>query len=142
MSAASSSSSSSSNASFPAGVKTGFLVKRAVKSGGNWKKRFFVLSDTALTYFEDAGKARKGAAKGDILFTPDSTVSSRDVESIAHCFAIVTPDKTLYVAAGSEPEMADWIAAIQAKIAVAHLNRRGYLTKRAMVSGGNWKRTA
>ena len=98
MSAASSSSSgggggggSGGSASFPAGVKTGFLVKRAVKSGGNWKKRFFVLSDNALTYFEDASKARKGAAKGDILFTPDSTVSPRDVESIAHCFAVSPP---------------------------------------------------
>ena len=120
-------------------------VKRAVKSGGNWKRRFFVLGENSLTYYTDEAGARRGTSpKGDILFTADSTVSPRDVESIAFCFAIVTPAKTLYVAAQGEAEMADWIAAVRASIEAlstsAHRGKRGYLTKRAVVSGGNWKR--
>jgi hypothetical protein len=120
-------------------------VKRAVKSGGNWKRRFFVLGENSLTYYTDEAGARRGTSpKGDILFTADSTVSPRDVESIAFCFAIVTPEKTLYVAAQGEAEMADWIAAVRASIEAlstsAHRGKRGYLTKRAVVSGGNWKR--
>ena len=129
----------------PAGAKCGFLVKRAVKSGGNWKRRFFVLGENSLTYYTDEAGARRGTSpKGDILFTADSTVSPRDVESIAFCFAIVTPEKTLYVAAQGEAEMADWIAAVRASIEAlstsAHRGKRGYLAKRAVVSGGNWKR--
>jgi hypothetical protein len=82
---------------FSKGMKGGFLVKRAVKSGNNWKRRYFLLSDNSFTYYVDQKGAKKGLAKGDLLFTPDSTVTSRDVESIAFCFAIVTPDKTLCV---------------------------------------------
>ena len=120
-------------------------MKRAVTSGGNWKRRFFVLGENSLTYYTDEAGARRGTSpKGDILFTADSTVSPRDVESIAFCFAIVTPEKTLYVAAQGEAEMADWIAADRASIEAlstsAHRGKRGYLTKRAVVSGGNWKR--
>ena len=120
-------------------------VKRAVKSGGNWKRRFFVLGENSLTCYTDEAGARRGISpKGDILFTADSIVSPRDVESIAFCFAIVTPAKTLYVAAQGEAELADWIAAVRASIEAlstsAHRGKRGYLTKRAVVSGGNWKR--
>ena len=56
----------------------------------------------------------------------------------------MTPAKTLYVAAQGEAEMADWIAAVRASIEAlstsAHRGKRGYLAKRAVVSGGNWKR--
>jgi hypothetical protein len=111
---------------------SGFLVKRAVKSGSNWRSRYFVLSDNALTYYIDQKGAKKGAAKGTILFTEDSSVTARDVEAIAFCFSIVTASKTLYVAAQSEDDMNEWILAIQEKIENLANTKRGYMNKRAV----------
>ena len=118
----------------PAGARktTGFLIKRAVKSGSNWRSRYFVLSDNAFTYYIDPKGAKKGAAKGTILFTKDSSVTARDVEAIAFCFSIVTADKTLYVAAQSEADMNEWILSIQETIDNLSKTKRGYLNKRAV----------
>ena len=116
----------------PVKKSSGFLIKRAVKSGSNWRERYFVLSDNAFTYYIDQKGAKKGAAKGTVVFSKDSTVTARDVEAIAFCFSIITADKTLYVAAQSDADMNEWIEAIQEKIDNLAKTKRGYLNKRAV----------
>ena len=36
----------------------GYLSKRAVRNGRTWKRRFFVLLESALTYYKTEGEAR------------------------------------------------------------------------------------
>ena len=43
-----------------ASVKEGWLTKRALKSGRNWKKRWFVLTREAISYYERPGGKKKG----------------------------------------------------------------------------------
>ena len=43
--------------------RSGYLWKRAVNSGRNWKRRFFVLSEDSLAYFVDGGSVEGGKAK-------------------------------------------------------------------------------
>jgi hypothetical protein len=60
---------------------SGFLWKRAVKSGRNWKRRLFVLREATLIYCVDEGHCDK--PKGAIKITRDSTVnpSGGDVDN-------------------------------------------------------------
>ena len=43
----------------------GSLVKRAIKSGMNWKRRYFVLKNGVLTYY----KQKNGSIRGQIHVT-------------------------------------------------------------------------
>ena len=36
-------------------IKEGFLTKRALKSGRNWKRRYFALNGAGLAYFKQFG---------------------------------------------------------------------------------------
>jgi hypothetical protein len=44
------------------GVRSGYLWKRAIKSGRNWKRRFFVLAEDKLVYYKSADLATKDSA--------------------------------------------------------------------------------
>ena len=37
-------------------VKEGWLVKRALKSGRNWKRRWFVMTRESLSYYPKPGQ--------------------------------------------------------------------------------------
>ena len=39
--------------------RCGYLTKRAIKSGRNWKQRYFILHDNALVYTTDEYSAEK-----------------------------------------------------------------------------------
>jgi hypothetical protein len=48
---------------------TGYMHKRAIKSGRNWKRRYFILSQDILSYYEDEFKVLKLNPKGEIKST-------------------------------------------------------------------------
>eukprot|EP00936_MAST-01D_sp_MAST-1D-sp1_P001330 g1330.t1 len=93
--------------------KIGYLTKRALKSGRNWKRRFFVLDTQkkVLTYAatEDARKT-----KGELQLTPDSQVKLSDLRQF--CFTVCTPTKQLFACANSNLEVCSWVSAIQKTI--------------------------
>lgn len=107
--------------------KLGFLTKRAVKSGRNWKRRFFVLDTSAktFTYYNDGdamsisgakpSSSAKGkkmpTAKGEFELTPDSDIALSDARPF--CFHLRTPTKSLFACAESNVDVCGWVSAIQ-----------------------------
>ena len=71
-------------------VKVGYLTKRAVKSGRNWKKRWFILDKdkNVLEYYEKEGQRKP---KGQFELTPETVVSHSDKGDF--CFQLETPTK-------------------------------------------------
>ena len=74
-------------------IKEGYLKKRAVKSGRNWKKRWFQLNmrERKLTYFK-----KKGGKKtcGEFELCNASHIDSTfEVAGKENCFQIQTPAK-------------------------------------------------
>jgi len=52
----------------------GYLLKRAVKSGRNWKRRYFRLQNSTLNYFTDEYAAGKKHPKGTVKLTTGTTI--------------------------------------------------------------------
>lgn len=91
-------------------IKTGYLVKRAKKSGSNWKRRYFVLNASSLLYFES--HKRGDDAKGALLLTVDTAVRDVIDAKYSHCFEVVTSFETLRMAASSRGEAIEWKSSI------------------------------
>jgi hypothetical protein len=53
---------------------TGYMHKRAIKRGRNWKRRYFILSQDILSYYEDECKVLKLNPKGEIKLDALSTI--------------------------------------------------------------------
>jgi hypothetical protein len=100
------------------------------------------LCDNCLTYFENESHwANFKTAKGDVLLTSDTQVDARpEVPGVPHCFAVVTPEKTLYVASETAEAMHEWTEKIREVVRQISSLKRGYLNKRAVVSGRDWKK--
>jgi len=122
-------------------AKTGYLQKRAKKSGANWKRRYFVLKGSALVYYES--HKNLDDARGDLLFTSDCFCRDVREPKYDHCFEIVSGFETLRVAASSPQEMADWKAAVEKTVATLSCMQRGFLdlkVKNTLFSGSKWQR--
>lgn len=121
-------------------LKSGYLVKLDVVSQRSWKKRFFVLTDTTLHYYENEQNMAK--PKGSVLIVHDSTVKNTGTEGgKSNCFNLCTPFTELHVSADDEDEVASWIAALEGAIKQTKDLPRGYLTKRGGIfDGGNRKK--
>lgn len=127
----------------------GFLTKRAMKSGRNWKRRYFVLKNNALAYYdgkpldEDSGLKPKGLVE----LTSNSVVRISPVNR-EFAFEVVTKPQVLCVSADSKSSLNQWKEAITDVIDSLKRNkndrpdeeRRGWLVKRAVRSGRNWKK--
>lgn len=114
---------SSGNAS-PAPVaevtRSGWLYKQGDKVK-NWKKRWFVLKDNKLTYYAGKGdKQLKGSIALSIAVPKDgehhggSIIKGLGDSNYTHTFEIVVTGRVYYIAATSEQDTKDWIAAIKA----------------------------
>ena len=90
--------------------KRGFLVKRAVHSGENWKTRFFVLRGATFTYYE---AEQSVDAKGSFALSADCSVHETRRQ---FTFKLVTPHKVLDARASSAEDMANWITALRGAI--------------------------
>ena len=95
-------------------LKEGWLTKRALKSGRNWKKRYFTLrKDGSLTYKERKDDTKP---KGEIQLGAGADVVRSDEEQF--CFEI-TGDHRLVARAESQFEQKDWMVEISNAIAYA-----------------------
>ena len=99
------------------------------RAGSNWKKRYFVLRDNSLVYYET--HKRMDDAKGDVMLTPRCEV--RDVDDDPkrpHCFEILSAarnNERLMLEAASADERADWVSAVRDAISTSGSSVQGEL---------------
>jgi serine/threonine protein kinase len=88
----------------------GYLVKRAMKSGRNWKKRYFVLDsdENTLCYYKKEGDSN---IRGVIPISQDTTVRQSSIQRNA--IEVKTPNIALYAYASTSEEQLLWVKAIQ-----------------------------
>ena len=103
----------------------GYLLKQS-SSGlrSDWKRRFFLLSPSELTYFRDDGthlldKLGRKEGAGEPLPLLTASLKTVDSGQLRFCFRVVTPSKTLTLQAASAGEAVDWCAALSAAISGA-----------------------
>ena len=119
-------------------VKSGYLIKSARGSLTGWKKRYFVLNGSTITYFGDHNNLNK--AKGDMLLTQDSCVEELSLSGKAHCLRITTPFSILVIATKDETEKAAWKSAIETSIKRCRTSLRSYITKKGGLIEGKARR--
>ena len=89
-------------------MKKGFLHKQ----GGNyknWKRRYFILSENLLSYYKSPGDAQPiGVIQ--LLY---SNVKLMTNEEKDHVFGLITPARTYLFCADTDPEVSNWMAALQ-----------------------------
>ncbi|KAJ8602956.1 hypothetical protein CTAYLR_001549 [Chrysophaeum taylorii] len=105
--------------------KSGYLVKRAKKSGANWKKRYFVLNGSSLIYYESHKKTN--SAKGNLLITVDFVIKDVVEPKYPFCFEIETAFEKLRVAGESAEEVAQWKEALHLAVSRLDGTTRGFL---------------
>eukprot|EP00602_Paraphysomonas_sp_CaronLab_P002046 CAMPEP_0185025022 /NCGR_PEP_ID=MMETSP1103-20130426/8142_1 /TAXON_ID=36769 /ORGANISM="Paraphysomonas bandaiensis, Strain Caron Lab Isolate" /LENGTH=1076 /DNA_ID=CAMNT_0027558133 /DNA_START=70 /DNA_END=3300 /DNA_ORIENTATION=- len=119
-------------------MKSGYLIKLAMGSGRNWKKRYFMLNGNTFTYYVDHKSVDK--AKGDLLLTAEASVEESVLPGKPFCIMITTPFHTLVVAAKDAEERDAWRVAIEKSIMVARNSIRGYITKKGSLADGGKSR--
>ena len=97
----------------------GYLVKRAMKSGRNWKTMYFVLNDDmhTLCYYKKESDFKKDPAsniRGGITISGDTTVRQSSIHQNA--IEVKTPNVLLYAYASTGEEQLLWVKAIQTLI--------------------------
>jgi len=128
----------------------GFLTKRAMKSGRNWKRRFFILKNNAMIYFDEKPTEKNDRIrkpKGIVEVTAKSVVRRSPVNK-PFVFELLTKPQLLCVQAASEEECKEWISALALVIRALRKDnrvrkeemRRGWLVKRAVKSQRNWRK--
>lgn len=110
-------------------IKGGYLRHMTNRAKGKWKERYFVLTDGALTYFQDHSNMTAGA-KGDLLLVPDSKVLEFSATDQSFCLIIMSAFDSLVVSASSVEDRDAWIKAIEYAIMKAHKCIRAYITKK------------
>jgi lactoylglutathione lyase len=93
-------------------LKTGYLSK---VGGGfrSWKKRFFVLTTSAIAYYTDQTR-HQADLKGGVLLEQVQAVeisASYDTKK-PHCLTVATKDRRYVFQAADDAERAGWIKAI------------------------------
>jgi len=118
--------------------KSGYLIKQAVKSASNWKRRYFVLNGSSLTYYQDHKHVK--TAKGDILLTSDATVEEFSEGEYQYGFEVKTPFMTLRLSCVDGDERDEWTNSIRNIILELSKMMRGYLLKQGKFLEGAWVR--
>jgi hypothetical protein len=96
------------------GIRAGYLWKRALKSGRNWKRRYFILTDDKISYHVDEFSAAK--PKGEIALCGGCSVCEGTGDT-ANSLVLTTPETKLFAAAETRAELVAWMAALNTKIA-------------------------
>jgi hypothetical protein len=97
--------------------KEGWIHKRAVKSGRNWRRRFFVLQGSELCYFKDESQKKK---KGSMVLDAGCFVSTDSSTKMPNAFKVTWQDGTLLMLSCSSTncdglgQQEEWIRALQA----------------------------
>ncbi|KJE90767.1 hypothetical protein CAOG_02021 [Capsaspora owczarzaki ATCC 30864] len=92
--------------------KTGYMTKQG-GANKNWKRRWFVLTETQLKYFKtsDCIIDDDSDLLGQIDLNEISCVESA-TNKRSFCFKLVTPDRTYFISCESDAEAAEWMSAI------------------------------
>ena len=99
-------------------IMSGTLSKLKVNTksfgGSGWKKRFFILNDQTLSYFENQSATKP---LGDILLTPETECREENYKNKQHCLLLNSPSITsVYLAAENEKQLKKWLSAINAVV--------------------------
>ncbi|GBG25929.1 RCC1 and BTB domain-containing protein 1 [Hondaea fermentalgiana] len=131
-------------------LQEGFLNKQGGGRAKSWRRKYFVLSDGLLMYFDEKPTLENGLAqrpRGIVELSAFSVVrASRS--SKAFSFELVARPHVLVLRGDSKQEAAKWETAICEAIEDAKHSRsdrrvecrRGWLTKRAVHSHRNWRK--
>jgi len=95
--------------------KTGYLNKTGRKGNRGWKRRYFLLSETALAYFTEESTRASTTLKGGVLLTTiDNVRHAEGHEAVRpYIFLVVTPMRTYTIQAATETQRAEWVDAIR-----------------------------
>ncbi|XP_035389636.1 pleckstrin homology domain-containing family A member 1 isoform X4 [Electrophorus electricus] len=110
-------------------VKAGFCVKQGAVMK-NWKRRYFMLDDNAISYF-----------KSDMEREPLRVIPLKEVNRVQECkqselmmrdnlFELVTSSRTFYIQTDSPEDMHSWIKAISGAIVAQRGPGRSAATER------------
>lgn len=129
-------------------LKEGWLVKEAVGKGGNWKSRYFIFRNNGLYYYEDKPKSYD-KPKGIIEISAKTIVRPAAVQK-KFAFEVCTGPIVLRVRAANQMECNQWMAVVRDAVDVLgeasgpnfkrDHKQEGFLVKRAMGTGRNWKK--
>jgi len=96
----------------------GFLHKRAVRSGRSWKRRYFVLADSLLSYYKTED-TRQEKARGEFVITGMTTVRPSSAKEFGIEVAAADAGFSLQLAAESMDEQTAWLDSLNRAIEVA-----------------------
>ena len=119
-------------------VKAGYLGKEARKSKRNWKRRYFILHSSALTYFESHTSLNK--AKGDLMLNTESTTEAVDIDGKFRLVVSSSFSAGLTLEASTREERDQWVDAINGVVAKVSGLLRGYIIKQGGLLAGGHKR--
>ncbi|OQR81722.1 inorganic pyrophosphatase [Thraustotheca clavata] len=95
-----------------AAAVSGYLYNQTEKNSLIWKRRYCVLHDTAIFYYESEEAHAEGSLKGKILFN-----SVHDWDGKPHGFQFYTPtNKCFRVYTDSDEERNKWMQAMQEQL--------------------------
>lgn len=98
----------------------GYLVKRTMKSGRNWKRRYFVLEDTTLYYYKSSMDTK---ARGEIEITSNTFVK------VSYCklnsMELSTSRQVLIICADSPETQKQWLLMLGKSIDLAKSKKAG-----------------
>lgn len=116
-------------------IRRGTLMKQAVKSRRNWKKRHFVLTEYCLLYYENNFATK---AKGEYALSPDTRVetlgfltNSTEHKFSFHVFDVKGLGNDLLLAAKTDESRKEWIEYIENVVNRVKGHTRGMITKRS-----------
>lgn len=110
-------------------VKKGWLIKRG-KIVTNWKRRFFVLTNLVLYYFESDKPNAKLKGILDLSHNELCHTSRADLECLkTPSFKIKTPDRVLFAYSENLKEIESWIEEISNVIENGKKKKRNQLDK-------------
>ncbi|CAK4075730.1 unnamed protein product [Aphanomyces euteiches] len=109
-------------------LKRGVLYKRG--AGGflkrkNWKRRYFVLRDDEIRYFDTHNGCQKGTIKlqgcsKSVEIQPADCHKTGNSASTEWRIAINTPTRRFFISTATEFEMYEWAEALQYAIELAN----------------------
>ena len=108
-------------------VKSGYLTKQAKSGKQLFAKRYFVLSESTLTYF--LSHKHTDVAKGDILLEPSTTVSVVDGGAFDFGLRVSCNDRGLLLGCQDEAERGEWSEKIERVVGGLKGRCRGNLCK-------------
>ncbi|XP_065577413.1 uncharacterized protein LOC136038235 isoform X2 [Artemia franciscana] len=116
---------------------SGYLLKlsgKTVLSGGNWKRKFFVLEKKRLVYYESEEAWNTGSrVSGFISLEFYDLVEEKETRKATNVFFIGSSDKNLfettrhYFSAETLPEMTAWMSHIRAALKEAKRSQKNHV---------------